>query len=92
MATSGPTITVDELADWPERCFALGLTDGLPAFPPLADAVAALVEASGRAGDEELGEIAPRMGVATVEALAANAVMRRLPPWTTSRWCWRRSS
>jgi hypothetical protein len=71
----GPTITLDGLADWPERCFELGLTDGLPAFPPLADHVAALVAASGRAGDEVLGEIPPRLGEASVEALAANAVM-----------------
>jgi hypothetical protein len=71
----GPTIALDDLADWPERCFELGLTDGLPTFPPLARSVAALVAASGRDGDEVLGEIPPRMGRATVEAVAANAVM-----------------
>ena len=69
-----------DLADWPEYALAHGLTDGLPVYPPTPDRVAALVAASGRPGDVVLGAIPPADRIATVEAVAANAVMAGVTP------------
>jgi hypothetical protein len=79
---TGSPVTIDlaSLADWPERCYELGLTDGLPAFPPTRERVNALVAASGLAAGHSFGAVPPRMGAATVEALAANAVMAGCAP------------
>lgn len=62
-------------SEWPELSFRLRLTDGLPTFPPERGVVDALIAGSGRSGDAVLGRIPPRSGVATVEAIAANAAM-----------------
>lgn len=64
-----------DLADWPEYALAHGLSDGLPVYPPTPDRVAALVAASGRPADAVLGAIPPADRIATVETVAANAVM-----------------
>ena len=58
-----------------EVLHARGVTDGLPVVPPTAARVAAAVEASGRSRDELIGLVAPRLGRATVEKIAVNAVM-----------------
>jgi hypothetical protein len=60
--------------------YARGVTDGLPVVPPTAARVRAAVEASGRAGDELIGLVAPRLGRATVEKIAINAVMAGCRP------------
>jgi len=65
---SNPTLTFKALA---ER----GWTDGLPVIPPTPDAVREMIDASGLKGDELLGVIPPLNGRATVEKVAANAVM-----------------
>lgn len=64
-----------DLADLQDWLASEGLTDGLPVMPPTVEAVAAMVEASGEAGDVELGIIPPLNAPATVERIAANAVM-----------------
>jgi len=69
----------DEL-DAFETLYARGVTDGLPVIPPTAARVRAAVEASGRAGDELIGLEAPRLGRATVEKIAINAVMAGCRP------------
>ena len=66
---------IDDLRAWTELSYELGLTDGLPVFPPLADVVDGLVAGSGRAADELVAVIPPRDGRATVEVVAANAAM-----------------
>ncbi len=59
-----------------ERAFRRrGWTDGLPVVAPTVGRVAALVDASGRRPAEQVGVLAPLGGVATVERVAANAVM-----------------
>jgi hypothetical protein len=60
--------------------YARGVTDGLPVIPPTAARVRAAVEASGRAGDELVGLVAPRLGRATVEKIAVNAVLAGCRP------------
>jgi hypothetical protein len=61
--------------EWPELSYKLGLTDGLPTFPPERSVVEALVEGSGRTGDDILGAIPPQGRMGTVTAIAANAAM-----------------
>jgi hypothetical protein len=63
-----------------EELFARGVTDGLPVVPPTLERVRAAVAASGRAGDELVGLVAPRHGRATVERIATNAVMAGCRP------------
>jgi hypothetical protein len=67
-------------ADWPELSYRLGLTDGLPTFPPDQAVVEALVAGSRRPADEVVGEIPPRGTPATVRAVAANAAMAGCRP------------
>jgi hypothetical protein len=52
-----------------------GWSDGLPMVPPTRAAVDAMIAAGGLHKDCALGEIPPLNGVATIEKLAANAVM-----------------
>ncbi len=73
-------LSIDDLADWPERSYELGLTDGLPVHPPLRSTVDALIAGSGLAAGDVVGVIPPRDGVATVEVIAANAAMAGARP------------
>ena len=81
-APAGPIGEAAELFDLPAdplefslECNRRGWSDGLPVIPPTEARVAAMVAASGRDPQEVVGVLAPRMGVATVEAVAINAVM-----------------
>ncbi|GJM38235.1 MAG: hypothetical protein DHS20C19_16020 [Acidimicrobiales bacterium] len=67
--------SLDDLGEWPELSYELGLSDGLPVHPPRRDVVEDLVAGSGRRGDELVAIIPPRDGHATVEVIAANAAM-----------------
>jgi hypothetical protein len=67
----------EEFTAWAQR---QGWADGLPLVPPTPERVAAMVRASGRAPEEEIGVIPPRNGLATVEVLAANAVLAGCRP------------
>ena len=58
-----------------ETCVRAGWTDGLPVIPPTAERVAEFVERSGRKSGDVIAEIPPLGGAATVEKIAANAVM-----------------
>ena len=69
-----------DAASWPELSFELGLTDGLPTFPPDRRVVDELVAASGRAGSDVVGAIPPALRLATIEAVAANAAMAGCRP------------
>jgi hypothetical protein len=74
----GGDVTDD--TDPQEALHARGVTDGLPVVPPTAARVRAAVEASGRPGDALIGLVAPRLGRATVERIAVNAVMAGCRP------------
>jgi hypothetical protein len=63
-----------------EALYARGVTDGLPVVPPTLARVQAAVRASGRDGGELIGQMAPRLGRATVEKIAINAVMAGCRP------------
>jgi hypothetical protein len=59
---------------------ARGWTDGLPIVPPTLGRVEAMCAATARAPAEVLGEVEPLRGEATVEKIAANAVMAGCRP------------
>ncbi len=52
-----------------------GWTDGLPVLPPTPAALDAMIAGSGMEKDQTLGVIPPVNGIASVEKIAANAVM-----------------
>jgi hypothetical protein len=54
---------------------ARGWGDGFPVVVPTPERVERMVAGSGRDPAEEIGEVDPRKGVATVETIAVNAVM-----------------
>jgi hypothetical protein len=56
------------------------MSDGLPAVPPTPERVAAMVAWADRKSGATLGAIPPRYGEATIEKLAANAVMAGCAP------------
>ena len=58
-----------------EQLHELGCTDGLPIVVPTPARVERFVLASGLDADMVLGEMGPAMGIATVEKVAAAAVM-----------------
>jgi hypothetical protein len=57
-----------------------GWSDGMPLVPPTRKKVQAMIDASGREGDEVVGDFAPGFGIGTVEKIAANAVMAGCRP------------
>ncbi len=71
---------VDELSEINEHFYDRGWTDGLPIIPPTNERVRQCVAGSGRAATEVLGRIPPKWGEATIERVAANAVMAGCQP------------
>ena len=57
-----------------------GWSDGLPVVAPTPERVAAMMAAVALPADHELGAMAPRQGIATVETVAINAVMAGCRP------------
>jgi hypothetical protein len=57
-----------------------GWGDGLPIIPPSRDRVNKMLEFTDRKADDVIGEVPPLGGVATVEKVAANAVMAGCKP------------
>ncbi len=58
-----------------ERCYELGLTDGLPVVPPTVDRVNQFLDQAGRPAPDVVGEIPERRREITVAKVASNAVM-----------------
>jgi hypothetical protein len=77
-------VEVVRAADASEEVDALfearGWTDGLPVTPPTLARVEAMCATTARAPSEVLGEVEPLRGEATVEKIAANAVMAGCRP------------
>jgi hypothetical protein len=57
-----------------------GWTDGLPIIPPTEEAVAEMLTGTDLPPDHEVTRILPRLGKATVEKIAINAVMAGVLP------------
>lgn len=81
-ATRGPAASALELEDGEdpfEYCFRT-FKDALPVIPPARERVERMVQASGRDPREVIARIPPCYGEATVEKIAANAVMAGCTP------------
>lgn len=65
----------DPFAAANELFYRRGWTDGLPIVPPTIGRVDEMLARAGRGRNDSLGELDPLRGVATVEKVAANAVM-----------------
>lgn len=63
-----------------EFCYEQRWTDGLPVIPPTRGAVERIINHVKRDPNEVVGIIAPRDGVATIEAIAINCVMAGCKP------------
>jgi len=72
--------SVQGAIDTIEQYFDNGWTDGFPIVPPTEELVQGMIGASGRNPMEVLGVLPPRYGVATIEAVATNAVMAGCKP------------
>ena len=72
--------SVQGAIDTIEQYFENGWTDGFPIVPPTEELVQRMIGASGRNPMEVLGVLPPRYGVATIEAVATNAVMAGCKP------------
>ena len=57
-----------------------GWTDGLPVIPPTEEAVAEMLTGTDLPADHLVAELEPRLGKATVERIAVNAVMAGCMP------------
>lgn len=66
--------------DEAEFMFDQGFSDGLPLVSPTPERVLAMLSGTQRDAQEVLGEMAPNMGVVTVEKVAINAVMAGCKP------------
>jgi hypothetical protein len=54
--------------------------DGLPMVPPTEERVKWMLSGTSRSPDEVLGKVSPKLGVATIEKIAVNAVMAGARP------------
>lgn len=68
---AAPPLPVDDI----EACFAAGWTDGRPVVPPTPERVERMLGDWAARRDEVVAVLAPGQGRATVEKIAANAVM-----------------
>jgi hypothetical protein len=57
-----------------------GWTDGLPIIPPTEERVRQMLSGCGRNAQEEIAVLPPKMGSATIEKIAINAVMAGCMP------------
>ena len=57
-----------------------GWTDGLPIVPPTPERFERMLKESGLDPDLEIGRIEPRLGIATIGKIAANAIMAGCEP------------
>jgi hypothetical protein len=72
-------IRIDDSEDSVEYCFRV-FKDALPVVPPTMDRVDRMIQASGLDAREVIARIPPCYGEATVEKIAANAVMAGCVP------------
>ncbi|MCY4085873.1 MAG: hypothetical protein OXG37_03055 [Actinomycetia bacterium] len=68
-----------ELEDF-EACYELGWTDGLPVIPPTLERVERMLGELSHRRDEVIAVLPPAGGMATLEKIAANAVMAGCRP------------
>ena len=81
--TRGPRasrLELDDAIDPFDYCIQSGFADPLPVIPPTVARVERMLAATSLAADEVIAAIPPNYGLATVEKIAANAVMAGCQP------------
>ncbi len=73
-------IELSDEVDPYEYCLQAGFADPLPVIPPTVERVERLLRATSLPPDEIIGLVPPNYGAATVEKIAANAVMAGCVP------------
>ena len=73
-------VVLDDATDPYDYCFDAGFADALPAVPPTVERVERMMSATPLTPDELIARIPPNYGAATVEKIAANAVMAGCAP------------
>ncbi|MBI4317813.1 MAG: hypothetical protein HY675_04930 [Chloroflexi bacterium] len=73
--SSGRIVYRGSVAEVNGSFYRSGWTDGLPVMPPTEEAVAEMLTGTALPRDSVVAEIIPRMGRASVEKIAVNAVM-----------------
>jgi peroxiredoxin len=82
-AERGPRASRVELAadaDPYEYCYEAGFADPLPVIPPTVERVERMLAATTLPADRVIARVPPNYGMATVEKIAANAVMAGCKP------------
>jgi hypothetical protein len=75
------TLTLDSAeGDVFETFYKNGWTDGLPIVAPTKDRVEGMIAATSRSADDVVAILPPKLGFATIEKLAINAVMAGCRP------------
>jgi hypothetical protein len=72
--------SLEALAEAQDVFYERGWTDGLPVVPPTERLVLEMLDATDYPPDAVLGPVPPKMGVATIEKVAINAVMAGCKP------------
>lgn len=73
-------LVLDDEDEALEEIYRRGWTDGLPVVVPTESRVGRFLAACGRSPGELVGAVPPRMGLATLEAIATNCVMAGCRP------------
>jgi peroxiredoxin len=73
-------VAVDDDVDLHDYCMETGFADCLPVVPPTAARVDRLLAATPLSGEQVIGLVPPCYGEATIEKIAANAVMAGCRP------------
>jgi hypothetical protein len=81
-AVASERLDLPEDQDFESHAYACGWTDGLPVVPPTPERVSAMLAAAEVDPLHVVGVMLPGHGVATAEAIAANAVMAGCEPAT----------
>src|SRR3990170_1732693 len=63
-----------------EFCYQQNWTDGLPVVPPTRRAIERIIDYLQRDGNEVIGVVPPRNGIATIEKIAINCTMAGCKP------------
>jgi hypothetical protein len=73
-------VTLDDAIDPCDYCSQAGFADALPVVPPTVERVERMMAATDLSPETVIGRIPPNYGAATIEKIAANAVMAGCEP------------
>lgn len=80
MQLTSRVFTAADMEAASEFCYQQKWTDGLPVVPPTRGAIERIIDYLQRDGNEVIGVVPPRNGIASVEKIAINCVMAGCKP------------